>query len=153
MKKEKVPKFIFDFIKHEKAKGHSLNNEIFHLIHGKESFSPIAKWFKESTYNQKQFKLIWLSHDFISNSKKSQEPIKIIKQLYYIKFLAHDERSYLVVNSNDLGYEGDWRVSDKYARHLYRNTDIQNKHFLSEFTGQQIEENFPQFKEFAVPIK
>ena len=66
--------------------------------------------------------------------------------IYYIKFLQHDESSYFLADCVNLSNAYRWHISNKYVRFF------KDRVLTPVFTMQEIDDNFPQFKEFAIPV-
>ena len=66
--------------------------------------------------------------------------------IYYIKFLQHDESSYFLADCVNLSNAYRWHISNKYVRFF------KDRVLTPVFTMQEIDDNFPQFKKFAIPV-
>lgn len=71
---------------------------------------------------------------------------KLNEKLYYIKFLQHDESSYFLADYGYLSNQYRWHISNKDIR-FFKDSVL-----IPVFTMQEIDDNFPQFKKFAIPV-
>lgn len=71
---------------------------------------------------------------------------KVTEKLYYIQFLQHDESSYFLADYGHLSDAYRWHISKKDVRFF------KDRVLTPVFTMQEIDDNFPQFKEFAIPV-
>ena len=125
-----IPKFVADVIEKFKYQDKPLDNCLIWVYAPPNGYNMFNSWVKA---NLEDFINAWMFG------------YQLTEELYYIKFLQHDESSYFLADCGNLSNIYRWHISKKDVRFF------KDRVLTPVFTMQEIDDNFPQFKEFAIP--
>lgn len=126
-----IPKFVADVIEKFKYQDKPLDNCLIWVYAPPNGYNMFNSWVKA---NLEDFINAWMFG------------YQLTEELYYIKFLQHDESSYFLADCGNLSNIYRWHISKKDVRFF------KDRVLTPVFTMQEIDDNFPQFKEFAIPV-
>lgn len=131
MIKPEIPKFVADVIEKFKYQDKPLDNCLIWVYAPPNGYNMFNSWVKA---NLEDFINAWMFG------------YQLTEELYYIKFLPHNESSYFLADCGNLSNIYRWHISKKDVRFF------KDRVLTPVFTMQEIDDNFPQFKEFAIPV-
>ena len=131
MIKPEIPKFVADVIEKFKYQDKPLDNCLIWVYAPPTGYNMFNSWVKA---NLEDFINAWMFG------------YQLTEELYYIKFLPHNESSYFLADCGNLSNQYRWHISKKDVRFF------KDRVLTPVFTMQEIDDNFPQFKEFAIPV-
>lgn len=131
MIKPEIPKFVADVIEKFKYQDKPLDNCLIWVYAPPNGYNMFNSWVKA---NLEDFINAWMFG------------YQLTEDLYYIKFLQHDESSYFLADCGNFSNIYRWHTSKKDVRFF------KDRVLTPVFTMQEIDDNFPQFKEFAIPV-
>lgn len=131
MIKPEIPKFVADVIEKFKYQDKPLDNCLIWVYAPPNGYNMFNSWVKA---NLEDFINAWMFG------------YQLTEELYYIKFLQHDESSYFLADCGNFSNIYRWHTSKKDVRFF------KDRVLTPVFTMQEIDDNFPQFKEFAIPV-
>lgn len=126
-----IPKFVADVIEKFKYQDKPLDNCLIWVYAPPNGYNMFNSWVKA---NLEDFINAWMFG------------YQLTEELYYIKFLPHNESSYFLADCGNLSNIYRWHISKKDVRFF------KDRVLTPVFTMQEIDDNFPQFKEFAIPV-
>ena len=125
-----IPKFVADVIEKFKYQDKALDNCLVWVYAPPNGYRIFSAWVKKNFEN---FINAWMFG------------YTLTEKLYYIQFLKHDESSYFLADCGNFSNIYRWHISKKDVR------VFKDRVLTPVFTMQEIDDNFPQFKEFAIP--